>query len=66
MLWINPALANKYLGDIWHAIVSLKSSHQQTALTEIEVEIRNLLAAWYWAGQHQHVTQLAQAMNSLG
>ena len=44
----------------------LKSSGQQTALSEIEAEIGNVRAAWRWAAQHEQSEQLALAMNSLG
>jgi hypothetical protein len=48
----------------WEA--DLKSSRQQTALAQMDAEIKNVRAAWDWAVQHEYLEQLDQAAESLG
>jgi len=45
---------------------ALKGANQQSALTEIALDLENAVAGWHWAVKQARIEQLAQALDGLG
>ncbi|TFG69766.1 MAG: NACHT domain-containing protein, partial [Anaerolineales bacterium] len=54
-----------YMTALHHWEAELDGSGQQKAMTQMEVEIENIRAAWQWAVEHAQVERLGKAMEGL-
>jgi predicted ATPase/DNA-binding SARP family transcriptional activator len=55
-----------YMAALREWDTELQGTHQQEALTEMDVEIDNVRAAWSWAAKSGQADRLAEGMQGLG